>query len=96
MAHLNRAGQGLSEMVTICLGCRQRVIFIFDISNEVYQTWWARQLGDLYVRQYDGPARQLSLRSDSCRARPQGLTNWPSFTAGKKVSPPAPLRSRSG
>ncbi|MBI5957606.1 MAG: hypothetical protein HY866_02655 [Chloroflexi bacterium] len=58
MAHLNRAGQGLSEMVTICLGCRQRVIFIFDISNEVYQTWWAKQLGDLYVRQYDGPTRQ--------------------------------------
>jgi hypothetical protein len=58
MAHLNRAGQGLSEMVTICLECRQRVIFIFDISNEIYQTWWAGQLGDLYLRQYDGSPRR--------------------------------------
>jgi hypothetical protein len=58
MAHLNRAGQGLSEMVTICVQCRERVIFIFDISNEVYQAWWATQLGDFYLRQFDGPPRR--------------------------------------
>ncbi|MBN1680301.1 MAG: hypothetical protein JW966_08405 [Anaerolineae bacterium] len=58
MAHLNRAGQGLSEMVAICPNCRERSNFIFDISNDVYQTWWAEQLGSLYVQQYDGPPRE--------------------------------------
>jgi hypothetical protein len=57
IAHLNRAGQGLSELVAVCRGCRHRDNFIFDISNEVYQTWWAAQLGPLYVCQYDGPPR---------------------------------------
>ncbi|MBN1565377.1 MAG: hypothetical protein JXA10_16140 [Anaerolineae bacterium] len=56
-AHLNRAGQGLSELVAICPQCHTRANFIFDISNDVYQTWWESQLGSLYVRQYDGPAR---------------------------------------
>jgi hypothetical protein len=58
VAHLNRAGQGLSEMVTVCENCRYGVNFIFDISNSVYQTWWAEQLGALYIRQYDGPPRE--------------------------------------
>jgi len=57
VAHLNRAGQGLSELVTLCRDCRARVNFIFDISNDVYQTWWAEQLGLMYVRQFDGPPR---------------------------------------
>lgn len=58
MAHLNRAGQGLSEMVTICRDCHYSVNFIFDISNEVYQQWWAEQLGSLYIVQYEGDPRQ--------------------------------------
>jgi hypothetical protein len=58
MAHLNRGGQGLSELVALCHDCRQRANFIFDISNEVYQAWWAEQLGDLYICQYDGPPRK--------------------------------------
>ena len=57
-AHLNRAGQGLSELVALCTDCRQRANFIFDISNRAYQTWWAGQLGDLYLRQFDGPPRK--------------------------------------
>jgi hypothetical protein len=56
-AHLNRGGQGLSELVAICEDCRQRANFIFDISNEVYQRWLADQLGPLYVKQFDGPPR---------------------------------------
>lgn len=57
VAHLNRAGQGLSEMVAICQDCGQRANFIFDISNDVFQSWWAEQLGALYIRQFDGPPR---------------------------------------
>jgi hypothetical protein len=57
-AHLNRSGQGLSELVALCSECRQRDNFIFDISNDVYQTWWAEQLGPLYIQQYDGPPRE--------------------------------------
>jgi hypothetical protein len=57
IAHLNRGGQGLSELVAVCRACRQRANFIFDISNEVYQVWWAEQLGALYIQQYDGPPR---------------------------------------
>ncbi len=56
-AHLNRAGQGLSELVALCENCRARANFIFDISNDVYQTWWEAELGALYVRQYDGDPR---------------------------------------
>ncbi|NDJ77719.1 MAG: hypothetical protein GYB65_15815 [Chloroflexi bacterium] len=58
IAHLNRGGQGLSELVAICRDCKARTNFIFDISNDVYQEWWAEQLGPLYVRQYDGPPRE--------------------------------------
>jgi hypothetical protein len=58
VAHLNRSGQGLSELVALCSECRQRDNFIFDISNEVYQAWWAEQLGPLYIEQYDGPPRE--------------------------------------
>jgi hypothetical protein len=58
VAHLNRSGQGLSELVAICAGCGQRANFIFDISNDVYQAWMARELGALYVQQYDGPPRE--------------------------------------
>ena len=59
-AHLNRSGQGLSELVTMCRNCGQRANFIFDISNDVYQRWMEEQLGALYVLQYDGPPRQPS------------------------------------
>lgn len=58
VAHINRAGQGLSEIVALCTHCRQRANFIFDISNDVYQDWWAAQLGPLYLRQYDGDPRE--------------------------------------
>jgi hypothetical protein len=58
VAHINRAGQGLSEIVALCTTCRQRANFIFDISNEVYQVWWADQLGPLYLRQYEGDPRE--------------------------------------
>jgi|MTBAKSStandDraft_2_1061841.scaffolds.fasta_scaffold04215_9 hypothetical protein len=58
VAHLNRAGQGLSEIVTLCCGCRERYSFIFDISNTAYQTWWAGLLGPHYVQQFDGPPRE--------------------------------------
>jgi len=57
VAHLNRGGQGLSELVAICRECRHRENFIFDISNDVYQAWWADQLGPLYIQQFDGPPR---------------------------------------
>ncbi len=58
VAHINRAGQGLSEIVAMCGECRARTSFIFDISNEVFQTWWAEQLGTLYVRQFDDEPRE--------------------------------------
>jgi hypothetical protein len=58
VAHINRAGQGLSEIVAMCGECRERTSFIFDISNEVFQTWWAEQLGALYVRQFDDEPRE--------------------------------------
>ncbi len=57
MAHINRAGQGLSELAAMCVDCHVRGSFIFDISNDVFQAWWAEQLGSMYVRQYDGPTR---------------------------------------
>lgn len=57
-AHINRGGQGLSEMVAMCAVCHQRANFIFDISNDSYQTWWKEQLGPLYIQQYDGPPRK--------------------------------------
>ena len=58
VAHINRAGQGLSEIVVMCEECRQRTSFIFDTSNDVFQAWWSEQLGPLYVRQYDEAPRE--------------------------------------
>ncbi len=57
VAQLNRAFQGLNEVVTICEDCGQRHSFIFDISNDVYQSWWAERMGENYVQAYDGPPR---------------------------------------
>jgi hypothetical protein len=57
IAQLNRAFQGLNEVVTICPNCGEHYSFIFDISNEVYQNWWAERMGDMYFRTYDGPPR---------------------------------------
>jgi hypothetical protein len=58
VAHINRAGQGLSEIVAMCGECRQRTSYIFDISNDVFQRWWAEQLGPLYVRQFEDAPRE--------------------------------------
>jgi hypothetical protein len=57
IAQINRAFQGLNEVVTLCEKCGQRHSFIFDISNDVYQVWWAENMGDNYMRIYDGPPR---------------------------------------
>lgn len=59
VAHINRAFQGLNEVVALSPVTGERFSFIFDISNEVYQQWWAQQMGDLYERQYDGPPRRV-------------------------------------
>ena len=57
LAQLNRGGQGLVELVAICPSCRERHNFIFDISNQAYQQWWADQLGENYVCQFEGAPR---------------------------------------
>ena len=57
IAQINRAFQGLNEVVAICTECSERHSFIFDISNEVYQSWWMDNMRENYVRMYDGPAR---------------------------------------
>jgi hypothetical protein len=57
IAQINRSFQGLTEAVCFCQGCGQKYSFIFDISNDTYQGWWADRMGDLYVRTFDGPAR---------------------------------------
>lgn len=57
IANINRAFQGLNEVVTVCRNCGNHQNFIFDISNEVYQGWWAERMGDLYVRTYEGKPR---------------------------------------
>jgi transcription elongation factor Elf1 len=57
IANINRSFQGLNEVVVVCRGCSTKYSFIFDISNEVYQAWWAERMGDLYVRAYDGEPR---------------------------------------
>lgn len=57
IAQINRAFQGLNEVVTLCTECGERSSFIFDISNDVYQAWWAERMGELYVRTFDGDAR---------------------------------------
>lgn len=58
VAQINRSFQGLSEIVAMCPTTGERYSFIFDISNDVYQTWWALQMGDNYERVYEGPPRQ--------------------------------------
>lgn len=60
VAQLNRASQGLNELVCLCHGCHRRTSFIFDISNEVYQKWLARNLGENYTQSYDGPPRKAA------------------------------------
>ncbi len=57
IAQINRAFQGLNELVVLCTNCGERYSFIFDISNDVYQDWWAERMGDSYVRMYDGTPR---------------------------------------
>jgi len=63
IAQINRAFQGLNEVVTICTGCGARDSIIFDISNAVYQTWWSNLMGDMYVRTYDGKPRAPAAQS---------------------------------
>lgn len=58
IANINRSFQGLTEVVCVCQGCGHKYSFIFDISNDVYQAWWAERMGDLYVRTFDGPGRR--------------------------------------
>lgn len=57
VAKLNREGQGLVEFVCLCSHCRQITNIIFDISNEVYQQWWADQMGELYMVSFEGQPR---------------------------------------
>jgi hypothetical protein len=57
IAQINRSFQGLTESVCFCQGCGKKYSFIFDISNDVYQGWWAERMGELYVRTFDGPGR---------------------------------------
>lgn len=58
VAQINRAFQGLNELVAVCSRCTTHYTFIFDISNDDYQTWWAERMGDNYVRMYDGAPRK--------------------------------------
>lgn len=60
IAQINRSFQGLTEVVCVCQGCGQKYSFIFDISNEAYQAWWAERMGDLYVRTFEGPGRKAN------------------------------------
>ncbi|MBC6937574.1 MAG: hypothetical protein DWB42_17310 [Chloroflexi bacterium] len=62
IAQINRSYQGLNELVTACPNCGRNYSFIFDVSNEVYQRWWAQRLGDLYVKNYEGPPRRAARR----------------------------------
>lgn len=57
IAQINRAFQGLNEVVALSPATGERYSFIFDISNDVYQAWWAQQMGDLYECLYDGAPR---------------------------------------
>jgi hypothetical protein len=58
VAQINRATQGLNELVAISPATGAKYSFIFDISNEVYQTWWASMMGKAYQQLYDGQPRQ--------------------------------------
>lgn len=57
IAQINRAFQGLNEVVAVCPE-GAHFSFIFDISNEVYQEWWIDQIGFEYVNPFDIPPRQ--------------------------------------
>lgn len=57
IAQINRAFQGLVEIVAACPESGETYGFIFDISNEVYQAWWAAQMGENYDRIFTGPPR---------------------------------------
>jgi hypothetical protein len=57
-AQINRASQGLNELVCTCEHCGKRASLLFDVSNEAYQAWIADQLGDLYIRNYEGAPRR--------------------------------------
>ena len=57
VAQINRAFQGLTELVAISPATGERFSFIFDISNDVYQSWLAEQTGEFYERIYEGPPR---------------------------------------
>ena len=50
VAQINHSFQGLNELVTVCTHCGKKTSFIFDISNDVYQQWWATIMGDAYIR----------------------------------------------
>lgn len=67
IAQINRAFQGLNEVVTLCTGCGARDSFIFDISNDIYQTWWAESMGDMYVRTFDGKPRSPAAQQSGKR-----------------------------
>ena len=58
IAHINRSFQGLSELVAMDMQAGERYSFIFDISNDVYQTWLKNHMGDLYVQSYEGEPRK--------------------------------------
>jgi hypothetical protein len=60
IAQINRSFQGLNEVVAVSLGTGKQYNFIFDISNDVYQSWWAETMGDFYVRTFDGPGRKAA------------------------------------
>lgn len=62
VAQINRAYQGLNELVAVSAGTGKIFSFIFDISNEVYQSWLQQSLGELYVRPFDGPPRAANPR----------------------------------
>lgn len=70
VAQINRAYQGLNELVAVSEGTGKVFSFIFDISNEVYQAWWRQLMGELYVRPFDGPPRVANPRRRFRHNRP--------------------------
>ncbi|HLV36271.1 MAG TPA: hypothetical protein VKY59_14185 [Spirillospora sp.] len=58
IAQINRAFQGLNEVVALSPATGERYSFIFDISNDVYQMWWADRMGDLYEPLHECEPRQ--------------------------------------
>ena len=65
VAQINRSFQGLNELVTVCTHCGEKSSYIFDISNDVYQQWWATMMGDAYIRPFDGPPRSPARQQHS-------------------------------